>query len=836
MIDPMTIADQNQYLWQIVTDATPTVEAQTLSPVPFADLASLSAAPHLRAFLLDANPNCDISDCLQTVREHLSGDLLFVRTDINISQALRDEYNLCLVFPAAMPLQWIAPVMQDALGHRPPPTVEHFITQITHYASNSLNHDDTIDRALVLLRDLVPYTAANITVFEEGYPTIKYHHGYPEASRLLLDQTRIPRTAPNFQKMMATKQPLLIPDVTQDDHWQYWHPHDWIRSWLGVPIKKHNAVIGIINFDSDTANRFQPYHRDLILKVVDHIALLVETHQLYDTLNEYTVLLSVMNRQTALLFTPLSSHDSLDEMCRHIAETVVSSFGQTDCGVMLVNSEGTTLNRYARAGEYHVRAAGDIPLEGKGLVTTAAKHCEPVYAPDVSQHPNYAPNEPRTRSELVLPLVVNNTLLGVLDLQSNQFNAFSLRDQDSLWAFAQYAALALQNLLAVNAQRDLAREMEIYVAERTRDLEISQRRVEAIINHAHDAILLLSADGKISQGNAAFGRIMGLGELDYYEVDLREIIESGVDAFDEALQTALTTQRSQTFAAQFRTQLTDPTHIQVEITLAPVSVLSHEDQTFVCTIRDVTHYLEVEQSLRRTLDRERELSHMKSDFIQTIHHQFNTPLSVIMSSVGILQMSVDNLVEPNSQARLTKHFDKINQEVRHLAEMLEETKIAGDTQRFSPNILDIVQEVERGIQTVREGLHVSQEIQLQVRGKAPSVVVDPIYTRNAIFHLLSNAVKFSPRDSTIEVHLNLEDEAQVTLDVVDYGIGIPENELKSLFMPFFKGQGAATSRGVGLGLTIIKQAADLHSGAVTVASTPGQRTQFTLTLPRKPQP
>lgn len=826
--------DTEAHILRIVSGATSPTAVDGLLTLSVLDIANIPPSPRLRAVLVD-DVRAPLGPLLALLRDQMPGDMLFIRTDDPVSQATRDQYTVCLVLPVAMPLEWVVAVITEALDHRPPPAVEAFALNLARDASTNLHHGKTIADALVHLRRLVPYDGANIALFEEGYAAVKYHHGYPEAIQLFLDNLRVPLSMPNYQRMVTTGEPLIIPDTTASDLWHPFHPGESIRSWMGVPIKKSNVVIGVVNFDSDQVNTFQPYQQDLALQVADHLALLVETHQLYNTLNEYTVLLSMMNRQNALLFTPLSSYNSLNEMCRHIAETVVSSFGKTDCGVLLVDENGTMLRRYARAGEFRVRAFGDMPLAGSGLVPEAARQAEMIYAPDVTQDPRYIANEPDTRSELVVPLVVNDWVLGVLDLQSNQPNAFSLRDREGLWAFAQYAALAIQNLLVVNTQRDLAAEMESYVEARTHDLEVSQRRVEAILNHAHDPILLLTATGHISQGNAAFERTLAMTEVDYYNTDLHALIASGQDAFDVAMQAATDTRNSQTFAARLWTRRTDYPVIDVEMTLAPVSAIVDDQQTFVCTIRDVTQFREVEQSLRRSLDRERELSQMKFDFIRTVHHQFNTPLSVIMSSTGILQMGVNQLVDEAHpmRARLTKHFDKINVEIRQLASMLEEAKLVSDTRRFTPNPVNIVKEVERAVQKLEADITVPQAIAVNVYGVDPEIYADSMWLQKALNHLLTNAVKFSLEQDRIDIEVHLAME-HVVIQVIDYGVGIPANELSSLFQPFFRGKGAATSRGVGLGLTIIKQAAELHGGTVVVTSEAGERTCFTLKFPRTP--
>lgn len=148
-------------------------------------------------------------------------------------------------------------------------------------------------------------------------------------------------------------------------------------------------------------------------------------------------------------------------LAEQMVNALTQEFAFADCGVMLVDEAAGELRRVARAGRYQVTATAPLLLEGPGLTAAAARTRQPVYAPDVTADPRYLPNDSRTRSELAVPLQAGGRVLGVLDLQSDQPDAFDARARRIIAAFAERAELSLSNALLVerlNQARRVAEE------------------------------------------------------------------------------------------------------------------------------------------------------------------------------------------------------------------------------------------------------------------------------------------------------------------------------------------------------------------------------------------
>ena len=157
----------------------------------------------------------------------------------------------------------------------------------------------------------------------------------------------------------------------------------------------------------------------------------------------------------------LHSTQGLEHVADDIAQAVTREFELADCGVLLLDEHRTELRRIARAGSYEVATTSPLALTGRGLTVSAVLTGAPVYAPDVLTDPRYAANDSRTRSELAVPLYGSDAIIGVLDLQSPEPDAFNERDRRIINAFAKRAGLALANTLLFAQTRQHLAGLEV---------------------------------------------------------------------------------------------------------------------------------------------------------------------------------------------------------------------------------------------------------------------------------------------------------------------------------------------------------------------------------------
>lgn len=249
-------------------------------------------------------------------------------------------------------------------------------------------------------------------------------------------------------------------------------------------------------------------------------------------------------------------------------------------------------------------------------------------------------------------------------------------------------------------------------------------------------------------------------------------------------------------------------------------------------LRSAIQQLEVSrEELFRSLQKEKELSELKSRFVSMASHEFRTPLSTVLSSAYLLEQY--NTGEDNT--RQQKHIQRIVSSVNMLTDILndflsvgkiEEGKIHVKYQQF-----DIHKLMLSAIDEIKVNLKKDQQIRYEHEGN-PDVMLDLSLLRHIVMNLISNASKFSPPASLIGIR-TIQENGSLILSVKDHGIGISANDQQHLTERFFRGTNAVNIQGTGLGLHIVSKYAELMNGSISCTSELQQGTTFTITFTQK---
>lgn len=238
---------------------------------------------------------------------------------------------------------------------------------------------------------------------------------------------------------------------------------------------------------------------------------------------------------------------------------------------------------------------------------------------------------------------------------------------------------------------------------------------------------------------------------------------------------------------------------------------------------------EREKQLNTALMRERELGELKSRFVSMASHEFRTPLSTILSSASL----ISKYNKPEHGPNREKHLGKIKRSVDNLTGVLndflslsklEEGKVVTEESEVDLRQLckDIIEDLD-GI--------IKSDQKIWVNAKVDSTIkTDKRTIRNVLFNLISNAIKYSPDDGTIECNLD-KTRKHMIITIKDDGIGIPEEEQKYIFTRFFRATNVENIQGTGLGLTIVKRYLDLLGGEITFESASDMGSTFRIKLP-----
>jgi two-component system phosphate regulon sensor histidine kinase PhoR len=232
----------------------------------------------------------------------------------------------------------------------------------------------------------------------------------------------------------------------------------------------------------------------------------------------------------------------------------------------------------------------------------------------------------------------------------------------------------------------------------------------------------------------------------------------------------------------------------------------------------------------------RRLEDMRRDFVANVSHEIKTPLTAIKGFVETLHQ---NTVETPEEAQrflgiISKHVDRLNTIIEDLLMLsrIEDEEQRGDIKHEKTRLRDIFQ---NAVQICRPKAD-EKRIQVDLGGdEGVSAIVDPVLLEQAVVNLLDNAIKYSDPEKTVRILAKTGDH-EIQIQVQDHGIGIEKKHLPRLFERFYRVDKARSRAlgGTGLGLAIVKHIAQAHGGQVTVDSSLGAGSVFTIHLPRDP--
>lgn len=237
---------------------------------------------------------------------------------------------------------------------------------------------------------------------------------------------------------------------------------------------------------------------------------------------------------------------------------------------------------------------------------------------------------------------------------------------------------------------------------------------------------------------------------------------------------------------------------------------------------------ESKQELQKSLSKERELGELKSRFVSMASHEFRTPLSTILSAATL----IEKYPHSDDQEKREKHIKRIKAAVGNLTDILEEFLSVGKIEEGKIEIrnvsFDLPELIHEIIYEFKNMLKYGQQINYTHHG-IEDIVLDKSLLRKIIINLCSNATKFSPEDSIINI-ITTCDEENLVLKVKDYGIGISEDDQKHLFERFFRATNVTNVQGTGLGLHIVAKYTELMKGEVCIKSKLEEGTDITITF------
>ena len=250
-------------------------------------------------------------------------------------------------------------------------------------------------------------------------------------------------------------------------------------------------------------------------------------------------------------------------------------------------------------------------------------------------------------------------------------------------------------------------------------------------------------------------------------------------------------------------------------------------------LRSRFHSLELQKArekLNLALLQEKELNQLKSRFVSTVSHEFRNPLNSISGMAQILEAYGDSL----SSTKKKEVLQQLRRNIIRMTNLLDNVLIVSRKDmgklQFNPAPLELEIFCRSLVDEIQMVFNNQQTIDFFYRGKQQQFKLDSKLLHHVLTNLLSNAYKYSAKDTRIDFTVSFEN-SQIIFTIEDRGIGIPPADIPKLFDSFYRASNSEGYQGTGLGLAIAKEYVELHQGTISVQSKLDVGTIFTVVIP-----
>ena len=344
----------------------------------------------------------------------------------------------------------------------PLPNIEPLLLEVADAVNSTLDLETSLRRVAELVRKVIDYEIFAILLLNDKAHElyVRFHVGYPKE---VADKIRIKVGEGVTGRAAASREAVLVDDVRQQDGYIDAVPN--VRSELAIPLIVKNRVIGVIDIEAREIGYFKEEHKRLLLLIASRMAVGIENARLHTRTTRQARTLLLLNE----ISRELTSILNLDQLLQRIADLLSRLIDYQMFSILLLDSSGEKLqHRFALRFKENIQLKHEIP-QGRGLVGWAAENKQAALVPDVSKDPRYILLNPETRSELAVPLIYKDKVIGVLDLEHTKRGFFTEDHKRTMTTLAAQVAIAIENaqlyeqiaLQEKRLERDLALAREL---------------------------------------------------------------------------------------------------------------------------------------------------------------------------------------------------------------------------------------------------------------------------------------------------------------------------------------------------------------------------------------
>jgi PAS domain S-box-containing protein len=520
-----------------------------------------------------------------------------------------------------------------------------------------------------------------------------------------------------------------------------------------------------------------------------------------------------MSRLTTEVAVALNAGAELQPMLQHCSELMVQYLDVAFARIWTLNPATQTLELQASAGCYtHLDGPHSRVKVGQYKIGLIAQEQKPLLTNTVQSDPRVSDKEWAVREGMVAfagyPLLIEDRVLGVLAM----FAKRPLGEEvlKTLGSVADSLALGIERKRA-----------QIALAESEARFSVAFQASPSFIG------ILQMSDGRYVLVNDAFLKWLGCPRE---EVLGRTSAEFGL--WEDLAEREQTLKDIRTVGSirQREVRWFNRQGKRLTVLLSAQSIELNHTPHILCLAQDITQRKRAEEELLRTLEREKELSQLKSNFVSMVSHEFRTPLGIIQSSGELLR----DFYQKMQPAQREEQLASIISNTRRMASLMEEvlvlSRLDAGKLEFQPSPLDLRAFCRRVVDEVLSATSRRCVIELSLNSVPAEAGADEALLGHIFTNLLSNAVKYSEPGAKVLFAIGREGEDAVC-SVSDHGIGISDEDQQQLFEAFHRGVNVGSRPGTGLGLLLVKRCSELHGGKVQVKSRIGEGTTVIVRLP-----
>ncbi|MCT7948512.1 PAS domain-containing sensor histidine kinase [Ancylothrix sp. C2] len=387
-----------------------------------------------------------------------------------------------------------------------------------------------------------------------------------------------------------------------------------------------------------------------------------------------------------------------------------------------------------------------------------------------------------------------------------------------------------ENMVLKQALVQRANEASLLVSA----LASSQDYIHKIITSMADALLVTTSSGQIKTINPAAQKLFGYSEAELLGQPVSLLIKDQQFIDDIKNQLPCLNGSELLRNREVVCSKKEGDNFLVDFSCSCIQADGIEKRDFVYIGRDITERKRAEAETQKALETQKELNQMRANFISMTSHEFRTPLTVILTSVELLE----NFYETTDKykPKVQQYFKMIENAIRQMADMLDEVLLLSKAEAgkltFHPSLLDVKKFSEEIVAEMQFSKSKKHTLKFTCPPEKVFGWVDEKLLRQILVNLLSNAIKYSPQGGMVRFDLRQEQD-NVSFEIEDEGMGILKEDQERLFESFYRGRNVNNISGTGLGLAIVKSSVDLHGGEIIMRSEVGKGTVFQVILPLK---